>query len=149
MSSKRRSIQALAALLQTGATGLSFGLAAADAAASTSRADSSSPAPGSVASRLEAIRESVTEAWKPDAQEAEPYVAVDPETRLAWWGNGWHNGGWRNGGWHNGGWHNGGWGNGGWHNGGWHNGGWGNGGLVGAILSPLVGGGWHNGWRNW
>jgi len=37
--------------------------------------------------------------------------AVDPEQRLAWWGNGgWRNGGWRNGGWGNGGWHNG------WHN---------------------------------
>lgn len=144
MSSNRRSIQALAALLQTGATGLSIGLAAADAAASTSPADSPS-ASGSVASRLEAIRGSVSEAWKQDAQKSEPYVAVDPETKLAWWGNGWRNGGWHNGGWHNGGWHNGGWGNGG-----WHNGGWGNGGLVGAILSPLVGSpGWHNGWRNW
>jgi rSAM-associated Gly-rich repeat protein len=153
MSSNRRSIQALAALLQTGATGLSIGLAAADAAAATSAADSP-PADKSIASRLEAIRGSVSEAWKEGLQNSEPHVAVDPETKLAWWGNGWHNGGWHNGGWHNGGWHNGGWGNGGWHNGGWgnggwHNGGWGNGGLVGAILSPLVGGGWHNGWRNW
>ena len=40
------------------------------------------------------------------------FLKVDPEQRLAWWGNGWHNG-WHNGGWGNGGWHN-------WHNG-WHN----------------------------
>ena len=69
----------------------------------------------------------------PDGRE-EPFLKVDAEKRLAWWGNGWHNGGWNN--WGNG-WHNGGWGNilpivpfG---NGGWHN--WGN--------------GWHNGWHNW
>ena len=134
-------------MLQTGAAGLSVGLAAADAAAATTNP---TPASGSVAARLEAIRGSVREAWKPDVQESQPHVAVDPETRLAWWGNGWHNGGWHNGGWHNGGWGNGGWHNGGWGNGGWHNGGWGNGGLVGAILTPLVGSpGWHNGFRNW
>jgi rSAM-associated Gly-rich repeat protein len=144
MSSNRRSLHALAALLQTGATGLSIGLAAADAAASTSPADSPTTTK-SVSARLEAIRGTVSEAWKQGLQqESEPHVDIDPETRLAWWGNGWHNGGWRNGGWRNGGWHNGGWGNGG-----WHNGGWGNGGLIGDILSPLVGGGWHNGWRNW
>ena len=85
-------------------------------------------------------------------EKSEPYVALDPETKLAWWGNGgWRNGGWRNGGWGNGGWHN--WGNGwhnwgnGWHNGGWNN--WGNGGLIGGLLSPLFGSPWGNGWRNW
>ena len=34
------------------------------------------------------------------------FLKVDPEQRLAWWGNGWHAGGWGNGGWGNGGWHN-------------------------------------------
>ncbi|MEA2809289.1 MAG: hypothetical protein QOG78_1304 [Rhodospirillaceae bacterium] len=146
MSKDRRSVEALAALLPAGVMGLSIGLAAADAAASTTVTDVPSER-GSVAARLEAIRGSVSEAWKQAYEKSEPYVALDPETKLAWWGNG----GWRNGGWHNGGWRNGGWGNG-WHNGGWHNGGWnnwGNGGLIGDILSPLFGSPWGNGWRNW
>ena len=146
MSKDRRSVEALAALLPAGVMGLSIGLAAADAAASTTVTDVPSER-GSVAARLEAIRGSVSEAWKQASEKSEPYVALDPETKLAWWGNG----GWRNGGWHNGGWRNGGWGNG-WHNGGWHNGGWnnwGNGGLIGDILSPLFGSPWGNGWRNW
>lgn len=145
----RRSVEALAALLPAGVMGLSIGLAAADAAASTAVSDAPNTR-GSVAAQLEAIRGSVSEAWKQAREKSEPYVAVDPETKLAWWGNG----GWRNGGWHNGGWRNGGWGNGGWHNwgNGWHNGGWnnwGNGGLIGDILSPLIGSPWGNGWRNW
>ena len=85
-----------------------------------------SPEDTSVTLRLEALRGSVGEAWKQAQQKSEPYVAVDPDSLLAWWGNG---------GWHNGGWHNGSWGNGGAS---WHNGGWGNGGA-----------GWHNGFRNW
>ena len=146
MSKDRRSVEALATLLPAGVMGLSIGLAAADAAASTTVTDVPSER-GSVAARLEAIRGSVSEAWKQAYEKSEPYVALDSETKLAWWGNG----GWRNGGWHNGGWRNGGWGNG-WHNGGWHNGGWnnwGNGGLIGDILSPLFGSPWGNGWRNW
>jgi rSAM-associated Gly-rich repeat protein len=142
-SKDRRSVEALAALLPAGVAGLSIGLAAADATASTAVTDSPN-AGKSVAARLEAIRGSVSEAWKQAIEKSEPYVAVDPETRLAWWGNG----GWRNGGWHN--WGNGGWGNGGWHNwgnGGWNN--WGNGGLIGGLLSPLFGSPWGNGWRNW
>ena len=108
-SKDRRSVEVLAALLPAGVAGLSIGLAAADANASTSVSDA--PTAGkSVAARLEAIRGSVSEAWKQAIEKSEPYVAVDPETKLAWWGNG----GWRNGGWHN-------WGNGGWHNGGWDN----------------------------
>jgi rSAM-associated Gly-rich repeat protein len=145
-SKDRRSVEALAALLPAGVAGLSIGLAAADATASTAVADSPS-AGKSVAARLEAIRGSVSEAWKQALEKSEPYVAVDPETKLAWWGNGgWRNGGWRNwgNGWGNGGWHN--WGNG-WHNGGWNN--WGNGGLIGGLLSPLFGSPWGNGWRNW
>jgi len=159
-SKGRRSTEILANLLPKGVIGLSMALAAADAAAATS-VDVPDQAK-SVSSRLEALRGSVSEAWKEAIEKSEPYVAVDPETKLAWWGNGWrnggwHNGGWHNGGWHNGGWHNGGWGNGwhnggwgnGWHNGGWGNGGWGNGGIIGGLLSPLFGGGWGNGFRNW
>ena len=119
-SKGRRSTEALAALLPAGVMGLSMALAAADAAASTAVTDAPIAAK-SVAQRLEAIRGSVSEAWKEAIDKSEPYVAVDPETKLAWWGNGWRNGGWHNGGWRNGGWHNGGWGNG-WHNGGWLNG---------------------------
>ena len=149
MPKDRRSVEALAALLPAGVMSLSIGLAAADAAASTAVVDAPNTS-GAVAARLEAIRGSVSEAWKQALEKSEPYVALDPETKLAWWGNG----GWRNGGWHNGGWRNGGWGNGGWHNwgNGWHNGGWnnwGNGGLIGDILSPLIGSPWGNGWRNW
>ena len=64
--------------------------------------------------RLEALRTDVSGAIEQYRRDGEPFVAVDPEQLLAWWGNG----GWRNGGWRNGGWGNGGWGN--WHNG-WHN----------------------------
>ena len=148
----RRTAKALAALLPRGVMGMSMALAAADAAAATSVPP---PESRSVATRLEALRGSVSDAWREAYEKAQPYVEVDPEARLAWWGNGWHNG-WHNGGWHNGGWHNGGWGNG-WHNGGWGNGwhngpwgnGWGNGGLIGDLLSPLVGPAWGNGFRNW
>jgi rSAM-associated Gly-rich repeat protein len=149
-SKDRRSSEALAALLPAGVMGLSMALAAADATAATAVSDAPN-ASKSVAARLEAIRGSVSDAWKQAYEKSEPYVALDPETKLAWWGNGgWRNGGWRNGGWGNGGWHN--WGNGGWHNGGWGNGGWnnwGNGGLLGGLLSPLIGNPWGNGWRNW
>ena len=83
---------------------------------------------------LQTIRETVS-----GAVDEHKFLKVDPEQRLAWWGNGWHNG-----------WHNGGWGNG-WHNGGWGNGGWGNG-LLPFIFGSPWGNGWHNwgnGWRNW
>ena len=127
----RRSIEALARLLPGGVMGLSIALAAADAAAATTEAPIEDK---SVATRLEALRGSVTDAWKEAMEKSEPYVGVDPETKLAWWGNGWRNGGWHNGGW---------------HNGGWHNGGWGNGGIVGGILGGLFGSPWGNGFRNW
>src|SRR3990170_461928 len=130
----RRSIEALANLLPGGVMGLSIALAAADAAAATTEAPAQDK---SVATRLEALRGSVADAWKEAMEKSEPYVGVDPETKLAWWGNGWHNGGWGNG----------------WHNGGWGNGGWGNGGIVGGILGGIFGSpwgnGWHNGFRNW
>lgn len=125
MAQDRRSLRALAQLLPSGALGLSVSLAAADAAA-TAAAAPEEKANGSVAERLHAIRHDVSGAIEQYRKDGEPFVALDPEQLLAWWGNG----GWRNGGWHNwgNGWHNGGWGNGGWHN-------WGN--------------GWHNGWHNW
>ena len=95
-SKDRRSVEALAALLPAGVASLSIGLAAADATASTAVSDVPN-ASRSVAARLEAIRGSVSEAWKQAYEKSEPYVAVDPETKLAWWGNGgWRNGGWRN-----------------------------------------------------
>ena len=147
-STEARSIEALAALLPAGVMGLSMALAAADSAAATATSDVPN-AGKSVAARLQAIRGTVSEAWKEAIDKSEPYVAVDPEAKLAWWGNGWRNGGWHNGGWRNGGWGNG-WHNGGWGNGGWGNGGWGNGGLIGGLLSPLFGSpGWGNGFRNW
>jgi rSAM-associated Gly-rich repeat protein len=128
MTQDRRSVGALAALLPAGVFGLSVSLASADAAASLSQdSGRDGKKPGEVAKRLQSIRLSVSDAMEKYARDGEPFVAIDPETQLAWWGNGgWRNGGWRNGGWGNGGWHN--WGNGGWHN-------WGN--------------GWHNGWLNW
>lgn len=140
MAQDRRSTRYLAALLPAGALGMSVSLASVDASAALSSGEPKARQPGDVAKRLETIRGSVSDAIEQYGRDGKPFVAVDPETQLAWWGNGWHGGwGWRGGwGWHNGGWHNGGWGNGGWHNGGWgngwHNGGWGN---------------WHNGWHNW
>jgi rSAM-associated Gly-rich repeat protein len=130
MATDRRSARALAALLPAGAFGLSVSLASADAAATASSDGARTKTPGEIAEQLQSIRLSVSEALEKYAKDREPFVAIDPDTQLAWWGNGWH-GGW---GWHNGGWHNGGWGNG------WHNGGWGNG---------WHNGGWGNGWHNW
>jgi rSAM-associated Gly-rich repeat protein len=123
MSQNRRSVSALAALLPAGALGLSVSLASADAeAAISSKVDTGK----SVAERLQSIRDSVSGALSEIPKDGEPFLKVDPEKRLAWWGNG----GWNNWGnapvipfitpWNN-------WGNG------WHN--WGN--------------GWHNGWHNW
>jgi rSAM-associated Gly-rich repeat protein len=111
-----RKLRALAALLPAGALGLSASLAKA-----ATTAGPEAKKPRSVAERLQSIREDVS-----GAIDEHKFLKVDPEQRLAWWGNGWHNG-WHNG-WWNGGWHN--WGNG-WHNwgNGWHN--------------------WGNGWHNW
>jgi rSAM-associated Gly-rich repeat protein len=142
MSQDRRTLSALAALLPAGTLGLSVTLAAADAKA-VATVDPETKKPGSVAERLQTIRETVS-----GAIDEHKFLKVDPEQRLAWWGNGWHNG-WHNGGWGNG-WHNGGWGNG-WHNGGWGNGGWGNG-LLPFLFGSPWGNGWHNwgnGWHNW
>jgi rSAM-associated Gly-rich repeat protein len=116
MAERRQSLRKLAKLLPSGAAGLSMSLACADASA-TAVSEPATQDPHSVKDRLQSIRHDVSSALQQYAKDGEPFVAVDPETRLAWWGNGgWGNGGWRN--WGNG-WHNGGWGNG-WHNG-WHN----------------------------
>ena len=123
MSSARRTIQMLAALLPLGITGMSAALAAAPGKPVS---NSQNPASPGVAVRLKAIRAAVSHVAA-DQTGLEP---GDPNIERVWL---WGNGGWRNGGWRNGGWRNGGWGNGGWHN--WHNG-WGN-------------GGWPNFWRNW
>lgn len=101
MFKTRRSLRTLANLLPSGALGLSVGLAAADATAGTSVPERQE---GSVAQRLQSLRLDVTVALEQYRKDGEPFVAVDSEERLAWWGNG----GWRNGGWRN-------WGNG-WHN---------------------------------
>jgi len=135
MTQDRRPVRALSALLPTGILGLSMSLASADATAATSTGPRETPSdPGSVALRLQSIRNTVSVVVQVPPAAGSDAQSPDAEPRLAWWGNGgWRNGGW---GWHNGGWHNGGWGNGGWHNGGWGNGGWHN-------------GGWGNGWHNW
>ena len=93
MGQDRRSARALAALLPAGALGLSVSLAAADASASlASDSDTKARQPGNVAERLQSIRSSVSEAVEQYAKDGEPFVAIDRETQLAWWGNGWHNG---------------------------------------------------------
>ena len=120
MAQDRWKLSALAALLPAGTLGLSVTLAAASAKA-TQATDAEARKPGSIAGRLQTIREDVA-----GAMDEHRFLKVDPDKRMAWWGNGWHGGwGWHNGGWGNGGWRNGGWGHGGWGNG-WHNGGWGN-----------------------
>lgn len=106
MSRNHRSLPTLASLLPAGALGLSAGLAAGDAAAAPAAAPDHREA--SVSERLLSLRLDVTAALE-QYRKGEPFVIVDREQTLAWWGNG----GWRNGGWRN-------WGNGGWHNG-WHN----------------------------
>lgn len=126
MTQSRRKARELLRLLPSGVAGLSMSLASADASAFTI-AEHPETTGRTVGDRIQSIRSDVAGALEQYAQDAQPFVAVDPELLLAWWGNGWHNGGW----------HNGGFGNGGFGNGGWHNGGFGN-------------GGWHNGgFRNW
>ena len=129
--SDRRTLSALAALLPAGTLGLSVSLAAAGAKA-TAVANPEANNAGSVSERLQSIRDSVS-----GAIDEHRFLKVDPEQRLAWWGNGFRNGGWGNGGWGNG-----------FRNGGWGNGGWGNG-LLPFIFGSPWGNGWHNGFRNW
>jgi rSAM-associated Gly-rich repeat protein len=141
MAQDRRTLSALAALLPAGTLGLSVSLAAADAQA-VATADPEVKKPASVAERLQAIRNSMSGVLSETPDDDGAFLKVDPDKRMAWWGNGGGHG-WGNGG----GWHNGGWGNG-WHNGGWGNGGWGNG-LLPLIFGSPFGNGWHNGWHNW
>lgn len=121
MARSRRKVQELLRLLPSGVAGLSMSLASADASA-IAVSEHAEKADRSVADRLQSIRSDVADALDQYAEDAKPFVAVDPDLLLAWWGNGgWHNGGWHNGGFGNAGWHNGGFGNGGWHNGGFRN----------------------------
>jgi rSAM-associated Gly-rich repeat protein len=126
MSSARRTLGALAALLPLGALGISTALAATPAPSAT---DSALERPG-VAERLAAIRSAVSEMT---ADPSMPQPGAPGTETIAW-----HN--WANfGPWGNGGWKN--WGNG-WHNGGWFNGGWNN-------WNNWKNGGWKNFWANW
>ena len=121
MTSSRRMLGALAALLPLGALGISVALASAPAKPAQTEA-----AERDVAGRLQAIRDAVSKV----TADQTGLPMGDPNIQQAWWSN-WNPGWWRNGGWRNGwgnGWRNAPWGN-------WHNG-WGNG--------P-----WGNWWRNW
>ena len=145
MSRHNRYLQLLAALLPTGAFGLSVALAS-NAAKATPTDEPKPRANGtldsfSVAAELQSIRDAVDESTA-EFTGGQRGQTTDGDIRLAWWlngnGLGWGNGGrvWGNGGypawgnarpwangWGNGGWLNHApWGNGGWHN--WHNGGW-------------------------
>ena len=96
MGQDRRTLSALAALLPAGTLGLSIGLASADAKAATTNPPEARK-PGAIHQRLDSIRRTVstivneTPVTGPDGRE-EPFLKVDAEKRLAWWGNGWHNG---------------------------------------------------------
>jgi rSAM-associated Gly-rich repeat protein len=116
MSLRQKYLEILASLIPIGAAGValllgSVGPVAADQ--EPAAAPVRTPGTVSVAARLAAIREAVSDVAAPEAKPA------DSGAQLAWWA--WRNGGggWRNGGgaWRNGG---GAWRNGGWHNG-WHN----------------------------
>jgi rSAM-associated Gly-rich repeat protein len=126
MANSRRTAHELLKLLPSGVAGLSISLASADALA-IAASEPAARADRSITDRLQSIRNDVAGALEQYAEDGKPFVAIDPQSLLAWFGNG----GWHNGGFGNGGWHNGGFGNGGWHNGGFGN------------------GGWHNGFRNW
>ena len=96
MAQDRRTWSALAALLPAGTMGLSISLASADAKA-TATGEPEAKKPGAAHERLDSIRRTVstivneTPVTGPDGRE-EPFLKVDAEKRLAWWGNGWHNG---------------------------------------------------------
>jgi hypothetical protein len=109
MSLRQRYLTVLSRIMPAGAVGVSLLLGAAapgDAAQRPANSQLSAADRPTVAERLTAIRQAVSD------------IAGDVvksrlgEQQLAW-GNWWRNGGWRNGGWGN--WRNG------WRNGGWHN----------------------------
>jgi hypothetical protein len=110
MSLRQRYFKVLSQIVPAGAVGVSLLLGAAapgDAAQHPANAKPAAAEGFSIAQRLAAVREAVSDVAG-DAIRSTP-----GEQQLAW-GNWWRNGGWRNGGWGN-------WRNGGWHNGGWHN----------------------------
>ena len=112
MSLRQKYRKVVSRIVPAGAVGVSLLLGAAapgDAAPHT--ADSQLSADRStVAERLAAIRQAVSDV-------VGETVRLRPDEQQLAWGNWWRNGGWRNGGWGN--WRNGGWRNG-WHNW-WHN----------------------------
>lgn len=87
---QNRSVRGLAQLPPSGALGLSVGLATADAVAATAAEPENRKS--SIAERLETLRTDVDGAIELYRRHGEPFVAVDREQLLAWWGNG----GWRN-----------------------------------------------------
>lgn len=109
MSLRQRYLKVLSQIMPAGAVGVSLLLSSAalgDTARHSAALQSKTADPATVAERLAAIRQAVSDVAA-DAVNSRP-----GEQQLAW-GNWWRNGGWRNGGWGN--WRNG------WHNGGWHN----------------------------
>jgi hypothetical protein len=109
MSLRQRYLKVLSQIMPAGAVGVSLLLGSAapgDAAQHPAAPQPKAADPSTVAERLAAIRQAVTDV-------AADAVNLRPGKRQLAWGNWWRNGGWRNGGWGN--WRNG------WHNGGWHN----------------------------
>jgi hypothetical protein len=113
MSLRQKYRKVLSLIVPAGAVGVSLLLGAAapgDAAQHPADSHLSAGDRSTVAERLAAIRQAVSDV-------AGDAVRLRPGERQLAWGNWWRNGGWRNGGWGN--WRNGGWRNG-WHNW-WHN----------------------------
>lgn len=113
MSLRQRYLKVLSQIRPAGAVGVSLLLGAAapgDAAQHPADAQLAAADRSTVAERLAAIRQAVSDV-------AGDAVRSRPGDQQLAWGNWWRNGGWRNGGWGN--WRNG-WQNGGWHNW-WHN----------------------------
>jgi hypothetical protein len=112
MSLRQRYATLFSKIMPAGAVGLSMLLGSAapsDAAARSADQQAALPDRPSVAERLTAIRQAVSDIARDGGKSG-------PDEQQLVWGN-WRNGGWRNGGWRN--WRNG-WRNGGWQNW-WHN----------------------------
>ena len=113
MSLRQRYLRVLLQIMPAGAVGVSLLLGSAAPGDAAQRPAASQPKaadPSTVAERLAAIRQVVSDV-------AGDVVISRPGEELLAWGNWWRNGGWRNGGWGN---RRNGWRNGGWHNW-WHN----------------------------
>jgi hypothetical protein len=109
MSLRQKYLSVLSQIMPAGAVGVSLLLGSAtpgDAAQHPAASQPKAADPATVAERLAAIRQAVSDV-------AADTVNLRPGEQQLAWGNWWRNGGWRNGGWGN--WRNG------WHNGGWHN----------------------------